>query len=49
MRKSNRFSPEVRDRAVRMLQEHPDEYQPTEAAIGSIVLKIGCAPQTVNE
>ena len=49
MSKSNRFSPEVRERAVRMLQERRGEYQSTWAAIESIALKIGCAPQTLHE
>ncbi len=49
MSKSNRFSPEVRERAVRMLQEHRGEYPSTWAAIESIALKIGCAPQTLHE
>lgn len=49
MSKSNRFSPEVRERAVRMVQEHRGEYQSTWAAIESIALKIGCAPQTLHE
>jgi transposase-like protein len=43
--KSNRFSPEVRERAVRMLQEHRSKYQSTWAAIESIALKIGCPLQ----
>jgi len=49
MSKSNRFSPEVRVRAVRMLQDHRGEYPSTWAAIESIALKIGCAPQTLHE
>ena len=49
MSKSNRFSPEVRERAVRMLQDHRGEYSSTWAAIESIALKIGCAPQTLHE
>ena len=49
MSKSNRFSPEVRERAVRMLQDHRGEYPSTWAAIESIALKIGCAPQTLHE
>ncbi len=49
MSKSNRFSPEVRERAVRMLQDHRCEYPSTWAAIESIALKIGCAPQTLHE
>ena len=49
MSKSNRFSPEVRERAVRMLQDHRGEYPSTWAAIESIALKIGCVPQTLND
>ena len=47
--KSNRFSPEVRERAVRMVQEHRGEYPSLWAAIESISAKIGCVPQTLNE
>ena len=49
MSKSNRFSPEVRERAVRMVQEHRGEYPSLWAAIESIAPKIGCVPQTLNE
>jgi transposase-like protein len=49
MRKSSKFSPEVRDRAVRMVQEHRGEYPSLWAAIESIAPKIGCVPQTLNE
>jgi transposase len=49
MKKSNKFSPEVRDRAVRMVQEHRGEYPSLWAAIESIAPKIGCVPQTLNE
>jgi transposase len=49
MKKSNKFSPEVRERAVRMVQEHRGEYPSLWAAIESIVPKIGCVPQTLNE
>ena len=48
-KKSNRFSPEVHERAVRMVQEHRGEYPSQWAAIESIALKIGCAPQTLHE
>lgn len=44
-----RFFPEVREHAVRMLQEHRGEYPSTWAAIESIALKIGCAPQTLHD
>ena len=49
MNKSNKFSPEVRERAVRMVQEHRGEYPSLWAAIESIAPKIGCVPQTLNE
>jgi transposase len=49
MSKSNRYSPEVRERAVRMVHEHRGQYQSLWAAIESIAPKIGCAPQTLNE
>ena len=45
----NKFSPEVRERAVRMAQEHRGEYPSLWAAIESITPKIGCVPQTLNE
>lgn len=49
MRKSNKFSPEVRERAVRMVQEHRGGYPSLWAAIESIAPKIGCVPQTLHE
>ncbi len=49
MKKSNKFSPEVRERAVRMVLEHRGEYSSLWAAIESIAPKIGCVPQTLNE
>src|SRR4029450_2017381 len=49
MRKSNKFSPEVRERAVRMVQEHRGQYPSLCAAIESIAPKIGCVPQTLLE
>jgi transposase len=49
MRKSTKFSPEVRERAVRLVQEHRGEYPSLWAAIESIAPKIGCVPQTLNE
>ena len=47
--KSNRFSPEVRDRAVRMVHEHRGEYPSLWACIESIAPKIGCVAQTLHE
>jgi len=49
MRKSSKFSPEVRERAVRLVQDHRGEYPSLWAAIESIAPKIGCVPQTLNE
>jgi transposase-like protein len=48
-KKSNRFSPEVRERAVRMVHEHRGEYPSLWACIESIAPKIGCVPQTLND
>ena len=47
MNKSNKFSPEVRERAVRMVQEHRGEYPSLWTAVESIAPKIGCVPQTL--
>ncbi|MER1941980.1 IS3 family transposase [Castellaniella sp. FW104-16D08] len=47
MSKNNKFSPEVRERAVRLVQEHRDEYRSLWAAVESIALKIGCTPTTL--
>jgi len=49
MNKSSKFSPEVRERAVRMVQEHRSEYPSLWAAVESIAPKIGCVPQTLLE
>jgi len=46
---TNKFSPEVRDRAVRMMLDHEREHPPRWAAVVSIAAKIGCIGQTVNE
>ncbi len=42
------FSPEVRERAVRMLHEHQGEYSSQWAAIQSIAAKIGCTAETLR-
>ncbi len=49
MNKSNKFSPEIRERAVRIVQEHRGEYPSLWAAVESIAPKIGCVPQTLLE
>ena len=49
MNKTNKFSPEVRERAVRMVQEHRGEYPSLWAAVESIAPKIGCVSQTLHK
>ena len=46
---SPRYSPEVRERAVRMVLEQTKEHASQWAAIESIAAKIGCVPQTLHE
>ena len=47
MNKSSKFSPEVRERAVRLVLEHRGEYPSLWLAVESIAPKIGCVPQTL--
>ncbi len=49
MNKSTRYSPEVRERAVRLVFEHQGEHASQWAAIGSIASKIGCTPETLRK
>ena len=44
---SNKFSPEVRSRAVRLVLDHAAEHPSRWTAIMSIAAKIGCTPQTL--
>ena len=48
MSKANRYSPEVRERAVRMVLEHEREYPSQWQAICSIASKIGCSPDSLK-
>ncbi|HBA4813811.1 TPA: IS3 family transposase, partial [Escherichia coli] len=48
MAKNTRFSPEVRQRAIRMVLESQGEYDSQWAAICSIAPKIGCTPETLR-
>src|SRR5512134_196108 len=44
-----KFSPEVRERAVRMVFEHRDEYESQWAAMASIAEKIGCTTESLRK
>ncbi len=48
MTKNTRFSPEVHQRAIRMVLESQGEYDSQWAAICSIAPKIGCTPETLR-
>jgi transposase len=48
MPRPSRFSPEVRERAVRMVFEHQDKHDSQWAAIVSIAEKIGCTAETLR-
>ena len=45
---SKRYSPEVRERAVRLVFEHQHEHGSQWAAIVSFAAKIGCTPETLR-
>lgn len=46
--RQRRFSPEVRERAVRLVRQHQSEYASEWAAISSIAAKIGCTAETLR-
>jgi transposase len=49
MNKSKRYSPEFRERAVRMLLDHKSEYDSEWAAMTAIAVKLGCTPETLRQ
>ena len=49
MGSSNKYSPEVRERAVRMVLEHQRDHDSQWAAIESIAEKMGCTSETLRK
>jgi len=49
MSRSSRYSPEFRERAVRMLLEQQREYNSEWAAMGAIASKLGCTAETLRK
>ncbi len=48
MKTNKRYSPEVRERAVRMVFEHQHEHESQWSTIESISSKIGCTAETLR-
>jgi len=49
MNNTKRYSPEVRERAVRLVLEHERDYESQWAAITSVAEKIGCTAETLRK
>ena len=49
MKTSTRYSPELRERAVRLVVEHQGEHDSQWAAIVSVSAKIGCSAETLRK
>ncbi len=49
MSKLKRYSPEFRERAVRMLLEHKSEDNSERSAMNAIAVKLGCTAETLRQ
>ena len=49
MARRSRYSPEVKERAVRMVFDQPPQHESQWAAIGSVASKIGCTSETLRK
>jgi len=49
MARPSRYSPEMRERAIRLVQEHGAEHPSQWAAIASIASKLGCTGETLRK
>ena len=49
MASQNKFSPEVRERAVRLVLEQLNQHESQWAAIVSVATKIGCSAETLRK
>jgi len=48
MGRASRFSPEVQERAVRLVKEHSKDHSSQWATIASVAVKIGCTAETLR-